>query len=92
MPDVDRAFCRKAAAECIELARVTTALEFKETLLQRAAEWLKLAYSKTDAEFIHLLDQFNGEQLRFRAPPPVQRQPMQQQRRQQQQKKPDDQT
>ena len=79
MSDADRALCRKAAAECIELARATSDIELKEKLLTRAQEWLKLAYSQTDTEFMQLLDQFNIDQLAPANPSAVHRQPMQQQ-------------
>jgi hypothetical protein len=76
MSEVDRARCRKAAVECIDLARITTDPDTKQILLTRAQEWLKLAYSEHDAEFVALLAEFNTQQLGVR---PVQRQPMQQQ-------------
>ena len=79
MSDADRALCRKAAAECIELARTTSDIELKEKLLARSQEWLKLAYSQTDTEFMQLLDQFNIDQLAPANPSTVHRQPMQQQ-------------
>lgn len=79
MVDVDRHQCRKNATECMELARATRDSGLRDLLLARAQEWLKLAYADTDAEFLRLLDGFNGDQLGFREPPPVQRQPMQQQ-------------
>jgi hypothetical protein len=85
MSDPDRQRCRKTAMECSELARATNDPELKELLRIRAQEWLKLAYANSDAEFVRLLDTFNGGQLGFREPPPVRRQPMQQQ-----QKKADD--
>jgi hypothetical protein len=76
MSDIDRDMCRKAAAECIELARVATDPAKKEVLLTRAQEWLKLAYAKNDAEFEQHVAALNQDQM-TRAP--VQRQPMQQQ-------------
>ena len=85
MSEVDRAQCRRAAAECTDLARITTDPETKQILLTRAQEWLKLAYSRHDTEFVELLGEFNRRQMR--AMPP-RRQPMQQQ--QQQQKKLDE--
>src|SRR5215208_1675150 len=57
MADNDKEMCRKAAVECIELARVTTDPIKKEVLLTRAQEWLKLAYSNSDAEFEQHLGQ-----------------------------------
>ena len=75
MSDIDRDMCRKAAAECIELARVTTDPAKKEILLTRAQEWLKLAYAK-DAEFEQHVAALNQDQM---TPAPVHRQPMQQQ-------------
>jgi hypothetical protein len=71
MSDIDRDMCRKAAAECIELARSIVDPAKKEILLLRAQEWLKLAYSKNDTEFEHHLAQLNSSQMR--------RQPVQQQ-------------
>lgn len=87
MSDIDRALCRRAAAECIELARITTDPETKQTLLARGQEWLKLAYSEHEAEFERLLAEFNREQMGLGelARPPIQRMPMQQQEVQQQQ-------
>lgn len=82
MPDIDRDMCRKAAAECIELARVATDFAKKELLLTRAQEWLKLAYSKNEADFERLVSELNDVQMT-----PMQRVPMQQQPLQQQQKK-----
>ena len=82
--DIDREMCRKAAAECIELARITTDPVKKEVLRTRAQEWLKLAYAKNDAEFERHLAELNDEQM-TRAP--IQRTSMQQQPVQQQQAK-----
>jgi len=82
MTEIDREMCRKAAAECIELARITADPAKKETLLGRAQEWLKLAYANNDVEFGRLIASLNQGQM-----VPVQRQPMQQQ---QQQKKDDE--
>ena len=83
MAEADRQFCRRAAAECIALARITGDPETKQTLLTRAQEWLKLAYSDHDDEFDRLLGEFNEQQMGFDPPPvhpaPLQRQPMQQQ-------------
>ena len=91
MSGIDRARCRRAAAECIDLARITTDPETKQVLLARGQEWLKLAYSDHDAEFDRLLTEFNSQQmgLRKKAGPPAPRRPirlpMQQQEVQQQQ-------
>jgi ubiquinone biosynthesis protein UbiJ len=82
MADVDRASCRRAAAECIGLARITTDIDAKQVLLTRGQEWLKLAYSDHDDEFERLLGEFNAQQLGVEHAPargPMQRQPMQQQ-------------
>jgi len=84
MTDINREMCRNAAAECIELAQVTTDPAKKEILLIRAQEWLKLAYAKSDAEFERHLTQLNDDQM---ARAPVQRTSMQQQPVQQQQSK-----
>ena len=82
MTDIDRDTCRKAAAECVELARITSDPAQKQMLLTHAQEWLKLAYSKNDAEFEQHLSVLNSAQM-----VPVQRHPMQQQPVQQQQSK-----
>jgi len=82
MTEPDRASCRRAAAECVRLARITTDIEAKEILLTRAQEWLKLAYADHAEEFERLVGDFNAQQMRLdhAAPPgPMQRQPMQQQ-------------
>ena len=83
MAEADRQFCRRAAAECIALARITSDPETKQTLLTRAQEWLKLAYSNHADEFDRLLGEFNEQQMGFEQVPvhhsPMQRQPMQQQ-------------
>ena len=76
MTEIDRDTCRKAAAECIELARVTSDPAKKEILLTRAQEWLKLAYAKNDTEFQQHLSGLNQGQM---TGAPMQRQPMQQQ-------------
>jgi predicted RNase H-like HicB family nuclease len=65
MSEIDRALCRKAAAECIDLARAMTDAETKQVLLTRAQEWLKLAYSEHEAEFDRLLTEFNTRQMNF---------------------------
>lgn len=84
MARIDRASCRRAAAECVALARTTAAPDTKEILLTRAQEWLKLAYSDHDDEFEELLAEFNEHQMGVEAlaaaqRASVQRQPMQQQ-------------
>jgi len=82
MARIDRASCRRAAAECVALARITSDPDTKEILLTRAQEWLKLAYSDHDDEFEALLAEFNEHQMgleRLAAAQRVQRQPLQQQ-------------
>jgi hypothetical protein len=85
MAESDRASCRRAAEECVALARITTDPDTKEILLTRAQEWLKLAYSDHDAEFEGLLAEFNEHQMGFEQAAAaaegakMQRQPMQQQ-------------
>ena len=82
MTEPDRASCRRAAAECVRLAGITTDIEAKAILLTRAQEWLKLAYADHAEEFERLVGDFNAQQmgLDHAAPPgPMQRQPMQQQ-------------
>jgi hypothetical protein len=93
MPEIGRARCRRAAAECIDLARTTTDPETKQVLLTRAQEWLKLAYSEHDAKFDRLLAEFNSQQMSLRkagssaSHRPSRPLPMQQQEVQQQQSK-----
>jgi len=82
MTDIDRDMCRKAAAECVELARATNDPAKKEILITRAQEWLKLAYAKSETEFTRLVAELNEGQMA-----PMQRVPMQQQPVQQQQSK-----
>jgi hypothetical protein len=77
MSETDRALCRKAASECVELARATADPATKEILLIRAQEWLKLAYADHETRFTELLSEFNAGQLFGSGP--AQRQPMQQQ-------------
>lgn len=83
MSEFDREECRRAAAECIELARTATDPDIKEALLIRAQEWLKLAYSDHDAEFDRLLAAFNAQQMALEQDAhmhgPMQRQAVQQQ-------------
>ena len=83
VPEIDRDMCRKAAAECVELARATNDPAKKEILLIRAQEWLKLAYSRSEEEFERHLSQLNNEKMGGS----VQRTSMQQQPRQQQQQR-----
>ena len=89
MSEIDRAICRKAAAECIELARITTDPDTKQVLLTRVQQWLKLAYSEHDHEFERLLADFNSLQMGLggHPHPKIHRMPMQQQEVQQQQGK-----
>jgi hypothetical protein len=77
MSETDRALCRKAANECIELARATADTDTKELLLIRAQEWLKLAYADHESKFNDLLAEFNTGQMLGSGL--VQHQPMQQQ-------------
>lgn len=77
MSEVDRTRCRRAAAEYVDLARIATDPDTKQLLLNRAQEWLKLAYSDHDAEFVTLLAEFNTRQMG--GAPPTQRQEVQQQ-------------
>jgi len=79
MADIDRDMCRKAAAECVELARAVVDPAKKEILLIRAQEWLKLAYARSEDEFERHLAQLNSSQMEGHGPAPAQRQPMQQQ-------------
>ena len=79
MVDIDRDMCRKAAAECVELARAVVDPAKKEILLIRAQEWLKLAYANSEGEFERHLAQLNSSQMEDHRPAPAQRQPMQQQ-------------
>jgi hypothetical protein len=81
MADLDRDQCRANATECMELARATNDPILMGWLQARAQEWLKISYADTDAEFLRLLEDFNGDQLGFREQPPVHRQPMQQQQK-----------
>ena len=96
MSQIDRELCRKAAAECVELARATTDSEKRQLLLTRAQEWLKLAYAEHDAKLDRVLEHFNEEQMGFRkeSRAPVQTSSPQRQEVQQQQSKikPDDET
>jgi hypothetical protein len=80
MAGMDREMCRKAAAECVELARVTPDPARKEALLLRAQQWIKTAYSHNDAEFEKLLGQLNSDQMASPGPrTQTQRQAQQQQ-------------
>jgi ubiquinone biosynthesis protein UbiJ len=63
MAETRRSYCRRAAAECVRLARLTTDPDTKQTLSTRAQEWLKLAYSDHDDEFERLLGDFNAQQM-----------------------------
>ena len=82
MTEVDRDMCRKAAAECVELASATADPAKKEILLIRAQEWLKLAYSKSETDFERHVSELNRVQMEERGSAhrvPMQQQPMQQQ-------------
>jgi len=70
----DRETCRRAAAECVQLAAMTGDPAKKEVLLLRAQEWIRLAYARSDEEFERLVGELNVDQMT-----PVQRQRMQQQ-------------
>ena len=63
MAEPDRALCRRAAAECVRLARITGDIETKEVLLTRAQEWLKLAYAEQDDRLNDALADFNADRL-----------------------------
>jgi hypothetical protein len=76
---MDREMCRKAAAECVELARVTPDPARKEALLLRAQQWIKTAYSHNDAEFEKLLGQLNSDQMASPGPRTQMRRQAQQQ-------------
>jgi hypothetical protein len=81
MTDIDRDTCRKAAAECVALARATSDPAKKELLLIRAQEWIKLAYAASDDEFQEHVAQLNSSQMGSPAAgySSPQAQPMQQQ-------------
>jgi hypothetical protein len=76
-----RVICRKAANECIELARVSTNPMTKQALLDQAQKWIKRAYSSGDAELAKAVATLNDQQMRRGPvqPPPTQPQPLQQQ-------------
>jgi hypothetical protein len=59
----DQEGCRKAAAECLELARLTTHADAKRVLLTLAREWLKLADYHHTVNFEHIVDDFNQQQM-----------------------------
>ena len=63
MTDIDRDTCRKAAAECVALARATSDPAKKELLLIRAQEWIKLAYAASEDEFQKHVAQLNSSQM-----------------------------
>ena len=67
MSEVDHAYCRAAARECVQQALIVVDLDKKEILLARAPEWLRLAYANSDAEFERLLVEFNERQLEHSA-------------------------
>jgi hypothetical protein len=85
MSEIDRARCRRAAAEYVDLARISLDPNTIEILLIRAQEWLKLAYSDHDAEFVALLAEFNTRQMG--TAPPMQQHQVQRQEVQQQQQR-----
>jgi hypothetical protein len=66
MTEIDHLRCRQAATECVDLARITTDPHTKQVLLTRAQQWLKLAYSEHDEEFVNLPAEFNKRQMRSR--------------------------
>jgi hypothetical protein len=93
--EVDRAYCRAAARECVQQALIVADVGKKEVLLARAQEWLRLAYANSDAELERLLTEFNQRQLQIEPDtqpirPPDHRPQAQQQQQQQQQKKAED--
>jgi hypothetical protein len=55
--------CRRAAAECLELARLTRNPETKGILLTMAREWIRLAYHRQTANFDRAVEEFNKRQL-----------------------------
>jgi hypothetical protein len=90
MAEMHRDQCRRAAAACVELARAMPDAEREAVLLERAQEWLKLAYSQYNDLFEEQLSEFNQQQMASRSNAeatqdratvsiPMQRQPMQQQ-------------
>jgi hypothetical protein len=86
--EVDRAYCRAAARECVQQALFVADVGKKEILLARAQEWLRLAYANSDAELERLLVEFNQRQLEIdRGAQSIRRPQMQQQQQQQQKKK-----
>jgi hypothetical protein len=85
--EVDRAYCRAAARECVQQALFVADVGKKEILLARAQEWLRLAYANSDAELERLLVEFNQRQLEINRGAQSIRRPQMQQQQQQQQKK-----
>jgi inorganic triphosphatase YgiF len=61
--EVDRAYCRAAARECVQQALFVVDVDKKAILLARAQDWLRLAYANSDAELERLLAEFNQRQL-----------------------------
>jgi hypothetical protein len=55
--------CRIAAAECLEMARLTANPETRRALLTMAQEWLKLAYFRQIANFEHIVTDYNARQM-----------------------------
>ena len=76
---MDRESCRRAAAECIEVARITSDPLKREVLMIRAQEWIKLAYAHTEVEFDRVVADLNDEQMTPTRSSPMQRHPVQQQ-------------
>jgi hypothetical protein len=55
---------RKAAAECMELARTATDPKIRAALLHMAQNWLRLMHrSGASAQFEALLQDFNDQQM-----------------------------
>ena len=77
MAEIDRARCRQAARECIELACITADRKTKALLLKHAQEWTKLAYREHDARFREIVAGFNADRLM--PPRPMRHQPVRQQ-------------
>ena len=61
MPNWDQ--CRRSAMECLELARLTSDIELKASLLTMGQEWLKMAYSRHVEHFETVIDGFNQRQM-----------------------------
>jgi hypothetical protein len=63
MSTAEQNSCRMAAAECLELARLTADPQAKRALLTMAQEWIKVAYCHQVAHFEHIVDDFNARQI-----------------------------